>query len=85
MTDAYIFEVHPDSDVIQVNGKEAVRAKYAFDGLSLVFTTNNDPCHTLPTCGRHKEGGVLACVAIMRKDQFHQAAVPDDCFIEKSC
>lgn len=84
MTDAFVFEVHPDSDVIRVNGRDAVRARYAFDKQSLAFSENTDPSHILLTCGRRKGGGVLACVAIMREDQLFQATVPSDCYVEKS-
>lgn len=84
MTDAYVFEVHPASDVLEVNGKKAVVPKYTFDKESLRFSRNSEPNRTLLTCGRHREGGVIACVAILRKDQFLLTAVPRDCYVEKS-
>ena len=40
MTDAYVFEVHHESEVIQVNGRESVRAKYAFNKQSMEFSEN---------------------------------------------
>ncbi|NVL49926.1 hypothetical protein F2S72_09250 [Pseudomonas syringae pv. actinidiae] len=84
MTDAYVFEVHPASDVLEVNGKKAVVPTYLFDKDSLQFSRNPEPNRTLPTCGRHKKDGVIACVAILRKDQFLLTAVPGDCYVEKS-
>ncbi|MQT57986.1 hypothetical protein GHO41_11600 [Pseudomonas sp. FSL R10-0399] len=84
MTDAYVFEVHHESEVIQVNGRESVRAKYAFNKQSMEFSENSDPSRILLTCGRQKGGGVLACIAIITKDEFRQATVPGDCYTEKS-
>lgn len=54
MTDAYVFEVHHESEVIQVNGRESVRAKYAFNKQSMEFSENSDPSRILLTCGRQK-------------------------------
>jgi len=85
MTDAYVFEIHPASDVFMVNGRKAVRPRYNFDKGSLVFAANSDPDRTVAICGRHKTGGMLACIAVMQKDQLQRAVVPDDCHVEKSC
>ncbi|HDS1721669.1 hypothetical protein NPS53_09165 [Pseudomonas putida] len=85
MTDAYVFEIHPACDVILSNGRETVRPRYTFDKGSLSFAPNSDPDRTVLTCGRHKSGGILACIAIMQKDQFRGSVVPEDCYVERSC
>lgn len=85
MTDAFIFEVHTDQDVFEVDGRKVVRAKYVFDWNTMAFTPNTDVSLTRAFCGRHKDGRVFANIVTMTKDQYYRASVPADCYIEKAC
>lgn len=85
MTDAFIFEVHADQDVFEVNGRKVVRAKYVFDSTSMAFSPNTDESLTRGFCGRLKDGRVFAGLVTLTKDQFHRAAIPAECYVEKSC
>ncbi|MFL1449223.1 hypothetical protein ACI77O_12580 [Pseudomonas tritici] len=85
MTDAYIFEVHTDSDVQEKNGKLYVQAKYAFDWIAMAFTPNTDKGLMRQVTSRHKDGRVLAYIERFTNKQYCQTKVPSDCYEEKSC
>lgn len=85
MTDAYIFEVHTDHEVFELEGRKVVRAKYVFDWTSMSCILNVDESRTLGFCGRHKDGRVFANLVSMTKDQLRRASLPADCYVEKSC
>lgn len=84
MTDAYIFEVHAESDVFLVNGREVVKAKYAFDHKKLETVPNIDPNATIPVISRHKDGRVFAYLLRMVKADFVESLFPGDCYIESA-
>ncbi|HBO2935169.1 TPA: hypothetical protein L4R50_000164 [Pseudomonas aeruginosa] len=84
MSDAYIFEVHRDSDVKELNGRRVVTAKYVFDHQKLEAVPNSDPSRTIPVTSRHKDGRVFAHLLSMDRAQFEQSSIPSDCHIESA-
>ncbi len=84
MTDAYIFEVHSDADVREVNGQRVVTAKYVFDHQKLEAVPSTDPSRTIPVISRHKDGRVFAHLLRMARAEFEQSSIPSDCYIESA-
>jgi hypothetical protein len=84
MTDAYIFEVHTDDDVFEVNGRKLVVAKYVFDPMNLEAVPNTDVNLTHPVISRHKDGRVFAYLLRMAKAEFLESKFPVDCYIESA-
>ena len=84
MADAYIFEVHSDADVKEVDGRRVVTAKYVFDHQKLEAVPNTDPSRTIPVISRHKDGRVFAHLLRMDRAEFEQSSIPSDCYIESA-
>ncbi|PBV09289.1 hypothetical protein CJU35_05395 [Pseudomonas aeruginosa] len=84
MADAYIFEVHSDADVKEVDGRRVVKAKYVFDHQKLVAVPNTDPNRTIPVTSRHKDGRVFAHLLRMDRADFEKSSIPNDCYIESA-